>query len=122
MFQPRGESMFRAHARRTAAIVVARAAVLSLTAFAAAAIRSEPVIPPGGVKFPILDEESEQQLLEQDRAFETRRTAGDTPLIVGEAAQRRGAAARSAAQARKAARKAGPSDGPTFTDDWAPIG
>jgi uncharacterized repeat protein (TIGR01451 family) len=115
--------MFRAHARRTAAIVVALVALFSLTAFAAAAaMRSAPVIPPGGVKFPILDEESEHELLEQDFAFESRRTAGDTPLSIAEAGQLRGAAARSAAQARKAARKAGPSDGSTFTDNWAPIG
>ena len=97
------------HSRRKLVVILgAVVVVLVVSALAGAATRDAPVIPSGGARFPVLDEEGEQMLLERDFAFESRRTAGDKPLSGPEAGQLRGAAARSAAQARKAARKAGP--------------
>ena len=115
--------------RRLSALLVAViAAALVASAVGLAANRlsdnlnTDDILLNSGAKPPLLDEESEQELLARDFAFESRRTAGDTPLSGIEAGQLRGAAARSAAQARKAARKAAPAGPTTFGGSWTSLG
>ena len=85
-------------------------------------LNTDDILLNSGAKPPLLDEESEQELLARDFAFESRRTAGDTPLSGIEAGQLRGAAARSAAQARKGARNAAPAGPTTFGGNWTSLG
>ncbi len=121
-FANQGAIIVKKHPRRSTVVGLgALIAILIMAALAGAAGRSEPTVVPN-LRFPVLDEESEHQLLERDLAFESRKTAGDVQLGIGEAGQLRGAAARSAAQARKAARKAPPNGPATFAGDWSPAG
>ena len=112
--------MVRSLVRRRGMLALIGVILLFLvgTATAVAVGSDEPILQPG-VSPPRLDEETEHTLLERDFAFESRRTAGDITLSGPEAGQLRGAAARQAAQARKAARKAPATTGPpSFGGTW----
>src|SRR4051794_35130719 len=92
--------------------------LLAGAAFAVTGAGSSPRQPKllPGTQYPQLDEESERELLEQDREFIAGRTAGDNPLDIAHAAQLRARAAHDATQLGKTAPPAGP---PTFTGAWA---
>ena len=95
------QKVFRRPRRLSALLVAGIAAALVVSAVGLAANRlsdslnTDDILLNSGAKPPLLDEESEQELLARDFAFESRRTAGDTPLSGIEAGQLRGAAARS---------------------------
>ena len=122
------QKVFRRPRRLSALLVAGIAAALVVSAVGLAANRlsdslnTDDILLNSGAKPPLLDEESEQELLARDFAFESRRTAGDTPLSGIEAGQLRGAAARSAAQARKGARNAAPAGPTTFGGNWTSLG
>jgi uncharacterized repeat protein (TIGR01451 family) len=65
------------------------------------------------------DEEAEEELLQLDLAFTSRRTAGSTPIDLSEAGELRGKAAKAAKKLRKEHIPSGPT---TFGTAWAQIG
>src|SRR5919206_565235 len=79
---------------------------------------SSPKLLPG-TTYPVLDEEAEGELFEQDQAFVAGRTAGDDPLDIAHAGQLRAKAAHDAKQLGKGAPPSGPA---TFSGAWAPTG
>jgi hypothetical protein len=99
----------------------ALAAILAGTAFGVAGagpIKSDGDTPTLAVGATPLaqDEEGEEELLQLDLAFTSRRTAGDIPLDNQQAGALRGEAARAAARLRK---EGTPTSGPsTFTGAW----
>lgn len=100
------------------AAVLAVAAVVA-TGGSAAGGSETPVYRPGTHEL-TQDEEGEQALLQQDLAFISRRTAGDTPLDNQQAGALRAEAARTAARLRK---EGVPAAGPaTFTGSWTSVG
>ena len=72
-----------------------------------------------GTQYPAIDEESEEALFEQDRAFVAGRTAGDNPLDIAHAGQLRAKAAQDAKSLAKTKPATGPS---TFAGAWSPTG
>jgi uncharacterized repeat protein (TIGR01451 family) len=79
----------------------------------------DPILLPG-TRMPTFDEGTEELLQQRDIAFITRRTAGDNPLNVQDAAKARAAAAKAADQLRKGGT---PPSGPaTFVANWSGIG
>ncbi|HEX4689587.1 MAG TPA: hypothetical protein VH276_02790 [Solirubrobacteraceae bacterium] len=100
-------------------LTVALLAMLGGAAFAAFDWGPDaPALHPG-TRYPALDEESEKQLLAQDREFVAGRTAGDNPLDVGHAGQLRAKAAHDAKGVGTTAPPAGPA---TFNGAWAGVG
>jgi uncharacterized repeat protein (TIGR01451 family) len=79
-----------------------------------------PVLVPGTRPLEAEDDEGDEFLLKRDDAFTTRRTAGNQPLTIGEAANANGAAHKAAAQLKKA--DLPPAAPPTFTGAWSNIG
>ena len=65
------------------------------------------------------DEEAEEELLQLDLAFTSSRTAGDTPITLGQAGELRGKAAKAAKKLRKEQIPSGPT---TFGGAWTQIG
>src|SRR5690349_6016866 len=72
-----------------------------------------------GTRFPVLPEETEQELLRQDLEFVSGRTAGDTPIDVRQAGALRAHAVRDARKLDKTKPPTGP---PTFAGPWTQIG
>jgi uncharacterized repeat protein (TIGR01451 family) len=112
---------------RAGALAVAIVFVLSSVLIAPASAQSpvppragdDPILLPG-TRMPTFDEETEELLQQRDIAFITRRTAGDNPLNVQDAAKARAKAAKAAEQLRK---NGPPSSGPTtFVANWSGIG
>ena len=115
--------------RRLSALLVAViAAALVASAVGLAANRlsdnlnTDDILLNCGAKPPLLDEESEQELLARDFAFESRRTAGDTPLSGIEAGQLRGAAARSPPRRAKLRERRPRPARTTFGGSWTSLG
>src|SRR3954451_969954 len=117
----RGTSRWHAHRWLLVSLLTAGLVALLGVGGAAAVTNTGPAQPKWlpGTQYPQLDEESEQELLERDRAFIAGRTAGDNPLDVAHAAQLRARAAHDAKQLGRTAPPAGP---PTFSGAWAPQG
>jgi len=114
-----------AHTRKHTKVILL--AVLSLILGMVGGVASQatpggddtPTLRPGATS-PLLSEEDEQQLLERDLMFTSRRTAGDIQLDNQQAGALRAAAARAAARLRK---EGTPDSGPTtFTGSWAAQG
>jgi uncharacterized repeat protein (TIGR01451 family) len=95
--------------------------VAALTTGAVAAIDWGPDAPAlhAGARFPMLDEEAEQELLRQDLEFVAGRTAGDVPLDVRRAGELRSVALRHGRGLDKTRPAAGPT---TFGGAWGQIG
>jgi uncharacterized repeat protein (TIGR01451 family) len=112
----------RGRLRRPALLGVLTLALLAMLGGAAYAAfdwgADAPTLQPG-TRYPALDEETEKQLLEQDRAFVAGRTAGDDPLDVAHAGQLRAKAAHDAKTVGKTAPPSGPT---TFGGAWSAIG
>jgi uncharacterized repeat protein (TIGR01451 family) len=77
-----------------------------------------PVLKPGA-RFPMLDEEAEQELLRRDLEFVAGRTAGDVPLDIRRAGELRGVALRHGRGLDRTRPAAGPA---TFNGSWTQIG
>src|SRR5262245_43392084 len=100
------------------ALLAALVAVLACSA-AATVGDDTPTLQPGAVP-PKVSEEDEQELLERDFFFESRRLAGDIQLSNEQAGALRAAAAHTANRLRK---EGVPPSGPTtFTGGWTGIG
>ena len=114
--------ILRGRLRRPALLGVLTLALVALLGGAAYAAfdwgPDAPVFKPG-THYPALDEKSEEQLIEQDRAFVAGRTAGDNPLDVAHAGQLRAKAAHDAKSVGKTAPPSGPA---TFNGAWAGVG
>jgi hypothetical protein len=102
-----------------ALLIGAFVAVLTTGALAAVTWPADaPTLKPGA-RFPMLDEEAEQELLEQDLEFVRGRTAGDIPLDIRRAGQLRAAALRHGRGLDRTRPPAGPA---TFGGAWSQIG
>jgi uncharacterized repeat protein (TIGR01451 family) len=112
---------------RAGALAVAIVFVLSSVVIAPASAQGptpprtgdDPILLPG-TRMPTFDEETEELLQQRDLAFITRRTAGDNPLNIQDAAKARATAAKAADKLRKGGT---PPSGPaTFVANWTALG
>src|SRR4051794_11021028 len=112
-------------ARRWLTLGALTALLLALLAGAAFGVtgsggvgKTQPKLLPG-TQYPAIDEESEEELFAQDRAFVAGRTAGDNPLDIAKAGQLRAKAAHDAKSVGKTAPPSGPA---SFSGAWSQTG